>query len=1152
MKSIFEPFSVSRCRHFVRSLVLAGLCVSLVSAEAAIQTVGTAGEMHATIQAAVTAANPGDIILVSPGTYTENVTINKTLVLESTGGRAVTTIAGISGVGAVGTVRVTSGANGVVLGGAGKGFTVLGVDNGSPGIENAALYFQGGQTGVQILGNEIVAAGDHALVAEFSSTISGWIIDGNIFSGQTFVGPTPAGNGFATQFTEANVPRQLVVLGNGGGDLLSAKATNITFTNNLITGVAGGINASAQEQGNQLVTLDVASSTIAGNTFAGTTTRYGGSLRVRRPDTVISGNSFTSTGLGLNTSQLFVQNNTDTLGDIVALNSFDKGVFLAAGTTVGLNVQGAVDSAPAGSVLHVLRGTYAESVNTTAKAVELVIGGAATGLVTFDSLQLDADDTLAFQINGTAAGLTYDQLAVGSVVLGNAALVVGGTRVAAANNSFSLIRNTGEAAIGGMFAGYDEDSGLELNGRVLRVSYVGGTGNDFVLYMELPQVLADPESQLVFAGDPVVFAVTATSTDPLSYQWLKDRVEIDGATSDTFEIAAVAPEDAGKYSCRVSNSVGAKVSQAAVLGVVTPVTGTAEFNELATLRLSVDVPALPSGARTAFQWKKDGEALLTGPVTATGQSVKGAATRSLAITKSLPAEAGVYTCEATLAEGEPRLAATYTVQIHPRPVITPAGPFNWGVGVPVTQVLEASNGPVTFRASRLPVGVKLDTSTGQLSGQPTRAASGLSLFKVMATNTAGVSDAVEFAYEVAALGDDVGGVFHGLVERSSDLGMNGLGGSVKLAVTQSGAFSGSLVVDLRTYAFKGVLTAATPGGDAVGSVVIPRSAPAEALTLEFTQAAATGQLTGTLSAEAETVAVLAWRTPWKLGNPATAYAGLYTALLELPLELQGDAAYPQGNGYVSLTVTAATGLIKCVGRLADGTSLTISTAVAANGQVPLFRTLYSSTDVSVAGSLHGWAQVSADAEPFANSGHPLLDGGLTWLKGANAASTAPKAYRAGIALHEQTLVGGRYQPPAGGEIVLALESGADNARLVFAEGGLESSGAGGSEASFQQLLTLAAPAAVTLPTDPALNPNKVTIGLLASATGLFNGSFTLSDPDPTDVIEPIASVKRKASFYGVLVPRLGAGAGYFLLNELPPYPGYTPQHSGQVLLEGNP
>ncbi|MFO1439738.1 MAG: hypothetical protein U1F81_15560 [Verrucomicrobiaceae bacterium] len=277
-------------------------------------TVGATGADHTSIQAAVTAATTGDTIQVLPGTYTENVTINKNLTLQSSGGRAVTTITGVSGLGALGTVLVTNNTTAVTIGGAGKGFTIIGIDNGSPGLENAALYFQGGHTGVQVRDNDIQANGDVGLLSEFGVVISGWVVDGNIFSGKTFVGANPADNGFANQFTTPNVPRQLVVLGNGGGNLATATATNITFTNNTISGTAGGLNTSNQEQGNQLVTLDVANSTITGNTFSGTTTRFAGSLRVRRPGTVITGNTFNSTGLGINTSQLFRAEQRDNAG----------------------------------------------------------------------------------------------------------------------------------------------------------------------------------------------------------------------------------------------------------------------------------------------------------------------------------------------------------------------------------------------------------------------------------------------------------------------------------------------------------------------------------------------------------------------------------------------------------------------------------------------------------------------------------------------------------------------------------------------------------------------------------------------------------------------------------------------------------------------
>ena len=50
------------------------------------------GVRYATIQAAVTAATPGNEIVVSDGSYTENVVIDKSITLRSENGAATTTV----------------------------------------------------------------------------------------------------------------------------------------------------------------------------------------------------------------------------------------------------------------------------------------------------------------------------------------------------------------------------------------------------------------------------------------------------------------------------------------------------------------------------------------------------------------------------------------------------------------------------------------------------------------------------------------------------------------------------------------------------------------------------------------------------------------------------------------------------------------------------------------------------------------------------------------------------------------------------------------------------------------------------------------------------------------------------------------------------
>lgn len=248
----------------------------------------------------------GQTILVGDGTYNENVLIDRPLTLISQNGRDAVTIEGISSAGALGTVQVEPGVNDVTIGGTDAGFHIIGIDNGIGSVENAAVYLQGSQDGFSLLDNEIEANGEHGLLSEFGGALTNALIDGNEFSGQTFQGLQPGGIGFSTQFDAVNnVPRQLVVIGEGGsGPYVSA---NVTFTNNVLSGTVGGISSddNVSEQGNTMVTIDVDGATISDNTFSGETARFATAVRARGPDTDIENNEFDNS-LGGDTRGVFV------------------------------------------------------------------------------------------------------------------------------------------------------------------------------------------------------------------------------------------------------------------------------------------------------------------------------------------------------------------------------------------------------------------------------------------------------------------------------------------------------------------------------------------------------------------------------------------------------------------------------------------------------------------------------------------------------------------------------------------------------------------------------------------------------------------------------------------------------------------------------
>lgn len=339
--------------NFPLSLTFKQLCLSLsllfgslaaFSQDAFVNPSGSCSgtPCFTTISAAVAAAIPGYIIEVEDGVYNENVTIDKSLTLQSANGYTSTTIQG-SDV-SLGTVFLPSGSSNITV----DGFTIIGYDGASAGLEKAAVYLQGAQTGITIQNNEIVANGEAGLLSEFNAAIDDILIDNNIFSGKTFVGTTPAGCGFGTQFTELNVPRQLVVMGGGSG---VTNSQNVTFSNNQITGTAGapkpGCNSPFDYQGNTLVTLDVINAVITGNLFAGSTGRFASALRARGTNTTISGNTFDGSNLAAVAAYLFIDADAldgaspGTLAEVINANTF-----VPAGTISGSGIYPCNPSAP--------------------------------------------------------------------------------------------------------------------------------------------------------------------------------------------------------------------------------------------------------------------------------------------------------------------------------------------------------------------------------------------------------------------------------------------------------------------------------------------------------------------------------------------------------------------------------------------------------------------------------------------------------------------------------------------------------------------------------------------------------------------------------------------------------------------------------------
>lgn len=102
------------------------------------------------------------------------------------------------------------------------------------------------------------------------------------------------------------------------------------------------------------------------------------------------------------------------------------------------------------------------------------------------------------------------------------------------------------------------------------VATVTITDDDVPVGTDPPQITAQPVGVTATVGNNVSFAVTATGTATLAFQWRLDGTAIPSATSPTLALNNVQANQAGGYSVVITNSFGSVTSSVAAL-VVNPV-----------------------------------------------------------------------------------------------------------------------------------------------------------------------------------------------------------------------------------------------------------------------------------------------------------------------------------------------------------------------------------------------------------------------------------------------------------------------------------------------------------------------------------------------------------------------------------------------------
>jgi hypothetical protein len=234
-----------------------------------------------------------------------------------------------------------------------------------------------------------------------------------------------------------------------------------------------------------------------------------------------------------------------------------------------------------------------------------------------------------------------------------------------------------------------------------------------------PVITTQPVGVTVPQGAPASFTVVATATSGLTYQWMKNGVNIAGATSATYTIPAAQAADAGHYTVRCTATAGSVVSDAAILTVTLTVPPVITSQPLSVVvRLGIDDPVasfdVKVPAASNYQWWKNGLPIL------------GATSEVLSFLNVTLDDVGSYSVVAWNDYGIVT-SQIATLQVIPedvvvQPTITSSlATLTLTEHVLITPYQITSNTePKSYSAKGLPKGLKVNSKTGLITGTPTK------------------------------------------------------------------------------------------------------------------------------------------------------------------------------------------------------------------------------------------------------------------------------------------------------------------------------------------------------------------------------------------------------------------------------------------------
>ncbi|MES2593866.1 MAG: immunoglobulin domain-containing protein [Verrucomicrobiota bacterium] len=685
-----------------------------------------------------------------------------------------------------------------------------------------------------------------------------------------------------------------------------------------------------------------------------------------------------------------------------------------------------------------------------------------------------------------------------------------------------------------------------------------------------PTVGAIQSAKVVEVGKPLSLTVSNVVGAPApTFAWKRGTTAVAGQTTATLNIPLAKLTDAGAYTATATNIVSKVTTNPVNVIVVNKATTRQFFTTGRTITLTAPV----AGPGLTYHWRRNTAEIVNAP------TFSGIDTNILKITGTATADTASYTCVITppdnLGAFETGAIELFVVQRPSLPALLKDldAPPTAFIGVDYSWKLPYSPlpslTPMSFSVTGLPAGLKLNTTTGVISGRATQV--GIFTIRATAYNVAGTSTPTSVGdLRVSPLPYSNIGSFVGTISPGQNLNKQ-KGGRFELTVQDTASYTAKVILGTETINTAGVLGIGTSlsgsGGITYQSRVDLKRKDKSIVTLLFELDPDLGYINGVVTNGTESGYISGFRQFWDAKWRPCEYS-LYPANMSYNMSLNlnnqpdegadndvGNQNIPQGSGYLNMIVSPK-GTATISGRLADGTTVTSSSMIGPQGEALLFLMLYTNT-----GSVLGQINIGDDLLGTSGALMRRVDGTMRWIKDVQPA--AQRTYQAGIPETDLTVLGATYNAPGTNTIVMNLPkvttpATVTNVKLDFSEGGLASAS---RNPDSEMRVSTANVVAYRAP-----NTANTFLSIVPS-TGSVTGSFALLDGTTPAVprsvlyqgliIPPIPYTPAVTNSSGILTANEIAGSGgfatgYFLLPELTPTVTKSKIKSGRVLIQGLP